>query len=153
MANWHLLVFAQVSVSVQQSLVVWSVLRFCLYELHKLIPTFQFASQFSLIRRTSPHKQINIRDASAWFVSTSCISYQVQTVTADLYGLCRSSSITASLIVLIAWFWCFLFSVLITLHWFNLKKVLCILFIIRSRANFYEFYEQLYWFNCCLCNW
>ena len=33
-------VFAQVSVSLEQSLVVWSVLRFCLYDINKLIPTF-----------------------------------------------------------------------------------------------------------------
>ena len=85
-------------------------------------------------------------------VLASCTSYQLQTATAILYGLCRSSNITASLIVLTAWFWSFFFSVIITLHWLNLKKVLCILFIIRRIPNFYDFYEQLYWFNCCLCS-
>jgi hypothetical protein len=41
---------------------------FRLYEIHKLIPVFQFTSQFSLIQAPSSHKPIVVPGASSWEV-------------------------------------------------------------------------------------
>jgi hypothetical protein len=41
-------------------------MSFRLYEMHKLIPVFQFTSQFSLTRAPSSRKPIIVPSASSW---------------------------------------------------------------------------------------
>jgi hypothetical protein len=43
-------------------------MSFRLYEMHKLIPVFQFMSQFSLIRAPSSRKLIIVPGSSSWEV-------------------------------------------------------------------------------------